>query len=231
MLPYPKYDIVVMGSSIKLDVGFIGISNITLIQVEDGYILFDVGGPVTRDMLVKGLRDRGLSPNDITKIFLSHLHSDHCLNIDLFPFSTEVFVSKAEWNYADRPHEKDIYIPWLIKEQLSKYRLSVIEGRGDLAPGVKYFPAPGHTPGCYAIKLALPDGSRVTLAGDALKMPTEALRGRADMCFDTQESSATTIAEILSDSDLIIPGHYPPLTLEDGKIFWTDSQCISLVVR
>jgi len=231
MSSYPNYDIVVMGSSVKLDVGFIGISNITLIEVADGYILFDVGGPVTRDMLIKGLRDRGISPSDITKVFLSHLHSDHCLNIDVFPFTTEVFVSKEEWAYVDKPHEKDIYIPWLIKEQLSRYRLSIIEGRGDLAPGVKYFPAPGHTPGCYGIKLALLDGSRVTLAGDAIKMPTEALRGRADMCFDTKEASANTIAEILADSDIIIPGHYPPLTIEDGSLYWTDPQLISLVVR
>jgi glyoxylase-like metal-dependent hydrolase (beta-lactamase superfamily II) len=171
----PAYDVIVQGSSYILDVGGLGISNCTLVSTADGPILFDVGSHVTREMIKAGLKKRGLAPADIRRIFLSHMHFDHVMNIDLFPASTEVFVSRAEWDYSGNPHPDDDWLPWGIREQLKKYRLQFVEGSAELSSGVRYFPAPGHTPGCYALALDLADGTKVTLAGDAVKFPREAI--------------------------------------------------------
>jgi N-acyl homoserine lactone hydrolase len=228
---HPTYDVLVTGSSAKLELGFLAISNCTLVHTVEGPVLFDVGGTVTREMITVGLKRRGLKPADITRVFLSHMHHDHVLNIDLFPYSTKVFVSQSEWDYAANPHPDDDWIPWLVREQLQKYDLSLLRGSGELSSGVRYFPTPGHTPGCYALALSGADGRTTTLAGDAIKFPKEALRGRVDHAFDTQEIAARSIRTILDMSDVIIPGHFCTLRKEDGGITWDDSQSFPLVIR
>ena len=227
----PTYDVIVTGSSAKLELGYIAISNCTLIHTPEGPVLFDVGGTVSREMIRVGLKRRGYEPGDITRIFLSHLHHDHVLNIDMFPAITKVFVSKAEWNYVENPHPEDDWIPWLIQEQLRKYDLNLLDGSGELSPGVRYFPAPGHTPGCYAVALSGDDGKTTTLAGDAIKFPKEALRRRVDHSFDAPETAARSIDTIMRMSDVIIPGHFPTIYKEGDSITWDDCQSFPLLMR
>ena len=143
--------------------------------------MFDVGHTPNRDALVDGLARHGLKPSDVPRVFLSHLHFDHAGSIDLFPTSTKLFLSRAEWEYAENPHEKDVYLPWMIREQIERYDLTLLEGSGEISAGVRYIPAPGHTPGCYALVLDTKDKGRVVLAADALKTPKEALTCKADM--------------------------------------------------
>lgn len=225
------HDIIVTGSSAKLGAGYIAVSNCTLVHTAEGPMLFDVGGTVAREIIRQELKKRNLSPKDITRVFLSHLHHDHCLNIDMFPKTTKVFVSKAEWAYVDNPHPEDDWVPWLIKEQLRTYDLNLIEGSGELSAGLRYFAAPGHTPGCQALSFVDKDGKVVTLAGDAIKFPKEALRRRVDHSFDAPETAARSIDEIVRSSDVIVPGHFPTIYKVDGSITWDDSQFFPLVMR
>jgi glyoxylase-like metal-dependent hydrolase (beta-lactamase superfamily II) len=231
MTHHPTYDVLVTGSSAKLEVGYIAISNCTLVHTAEGPVLFDVGGTVAREMIRVGLKKRGLAPSDITRIYMSHLHHDHSLNIDMFPTSTKVFVSRAEWNYVDNPHPGDDWVPWMIKEQFGKYDLTLLEGSGELSTGVRYFQAPGHTPGCQALALAGADGKTTVLAGDAIKFPKEALRRRVDHSFDTPEVAARSIDTIMRMADVIIPGHFPTIYKEGDSITWDDGQAFPLVMR
>lgn len=225
------HDIIVTGSSAKLGAGYIAVSNCTLVHTAEGPMLFDVGGTVAREIIRQELKKRNLSPKDITRVFLSHLHHDHSLNIDMFPKTTKVFVSKAEWAYVDNPHPEDDWVPWLIKEQLRTYDLNLIEGSGELSAGLRYFAAPGHTPGCQALSFVDKDGKVVTLAGDAIKFPKEALRRRVDHSFGAPETAARSIDEIVRSSDVIVPGHFPTIYKVDGSITWDDSQYFPLVMR
>ena len=114
---------------------------LTLISTPEDMILFDTGHYSNRSQLLAGLKQRGLTPADVGKVFLSHLHFDHSHNIDLFP-DAAVYVSKREWEYARQPHERDIYMPWLIHDQLQKHDLRLVEGEDTLVDGVNYLPAP-----------------------------------------------------------------------------------------
>ncbi len=78
------YEVIVRGSNLVLGTGFLGLANITLIRCEGGPVLFDTGHHVNRPALVEALARRGLEPTDIKKVFLSHLHFDHSINVDLF---------------------------------------------------------------------------------------------------------------------------------------------------
>lgn len=227
----PSYEILVQGNSLRLRDGFLGISTIALIHTGTGPILFDTGGYVTRLALLRALADRGLKPADIPLVFLSHLHFDHAHNVDLFTHS-RFLVSKAEWDYVDNPHPEDLLLPWGIKTQLERGSVELIEGEGQLAPGVTFSPAPGHTPGCYAIDLQTADRGRVVVAGDAIKYAKEAVMRRCDTGFDAPEVGNKTIIGILDRADRIVPGHFPELTrLPNGAFGWEEAAAFDLLVR
>jgi len=227
----PTYEILVQGNNLRLKNDFLGIANITLIRSRSGLTLFDTGGYVSRLGLLNALRERGLAPADIGTVFLSHLHFDHAHNVDLFAHA-RFLVSRREWEYATRPHPDDHLLPWGIREQLSKSRIEFLDGEGELDPGVRYFPAPGHTPGCYGIELETADRGRVVIAGDAIKYAKEAILKRCDMAFDDIETGTQTILRILERADRIVPGHFPELIRQpDGNFAWEDAAAFELLVR
>ena len=225
-----NYKIIVHGYNLRLREGFLGLANATLITCDEGPLLFDVGHYCNRSTLIEGLRQEGMQPNDVKIIFLSHLHFDHCNNVDLFP-NAKIMVSQREWEYVDNPHAKDLYIPWMIKQQLQKHDLQLIKGQKQICTGVEYFPAPGHTPGSFAIKLDTKDYGCVVVAGDALKYPKEAISQRCDMAFDTVGAGTNTICRILDIADRIIPGHFPELIKQNGYFSWNDAAELPLMVR
>lgn len=227
----PDYKILVRGNSLRLKDDFLGIANVTLIRGAAGPILFDTGGYVSRLGLIKRLREEGLEPGDIKLVFLSHLHFDHCHNIDLFP-RAKVLVSRREWDYARAPHPKDLFMPWGIHEQLEKHDLELIEGEGMLDNRLSYFPVPGHTPGCYALEIASDERGRVVVAGDSIKYAKEVITRRCDMAFDTIEQGTASIARILERADRIIPGHFPEMIRQpDGAFSWEEMAPFELYVR
>jgi N-acyl homoserine lactone hydrolase len=227
----PRYEIIVQGNNLRLKDDFLGMSNVTLVETAEGYLLFDTGGYIARFGLQKALAARGLSPADIRYVFLSHLHFDHAHNIDLF-LDARIFVSRAEWDYADQPHPNDILIPWGIKEILSGSDVVLLEGEGKLFEFVHYFPAPGHTPGSYALRLETEDKGNVIVAGDAIKYAKEAILRSCDMAFDTLEIGTRSIERILTEADRIIPGHFPELIRQpDGQFSWNESAPFELLVR
>jgi N-acyl homoserine lactone hydrolase len=227
----PTYEILVQGNNLRLKNDFLGIANVTLIRGQDGLILFDTGGYISRLGLLKALRDRGLVPADIKTVFLSHLHFDHAHNVDLFAHARFV-VSEREWEYAAHPHPGDLLMPWGIREQLLKSKVEFIKGEGQLDRGVNFFPAPGHTPGCYGIELDTADRGRVVIAGDAIKYAKEAILKRCDMAFDEIDVGTRTIQRILERADRIVPGHFPELIRQaDGSFFWEEAAPFELLIR
>ena len=225
-----SYEILVHGNSAFLDTGYIGLTNITLINTGSGYLLVDVGHTVNRQGLVKALSERGLVPSDIDKVFLSHLHCDHVLSLDLFPYRTKLFVSRAEHEYVAQPHPDDPWVPFMVREQLAKYDLTLLEGSGELVDGVSYLPAPGHTPGCYALVLDTP-GAKVVVAQDAIKFPKELITERVDHAFDNQERASATIRNLKTLGDRIIPGHYSEFYKEHGDFVWGGAMQLNVRIR
>ncbi len=223
------YHVIVRGNNLALRDAFLGISNVVLVFAADGPILFDTGAFGLRPAVVKGLAKHGLTPADVKTVFLSHLHWDHAHNIDLFA-AARVVVGRREWEYAAAPHEGDQFIPWMMREQLQRHHLELLEGEGALGDGVRYFPAPGHTPGCYALALDT-DAGCVVLAGDAIKYAKEAITGQCDMAFDTIEAGTATIARILAMAERIVPGHFPELRKTDNGFVWDEAAEFALLVR
>ena len=224
------YDIIVQGNNLALRDGYLGISSVVLVWGPGGPILFDTGAYGARPALLKGLARHGLKPADVKTVFLSHLHYDHAHNIDLFP-EARIVVSRREWEYAENPHPQDLAVPWLMRDALRRHELELIDGDGQLAAGIRYIPAPGHTPGCFALVLDTADKGCVVLAGDALKYAKEAIIRACDAAFDTVEAGTASIGRILDMADRIVPGHFPELRKTDSGFVWDAPAEFPLLVR
>ncbi|MCZ6557174.1 MAG: N-acyl homoserine lactonase family protein [SAR324 cluster bacterium] len=223
------YKILVKGSNFKFVEGTIGFANLVLVESTDGLILFDTGHYNNRGILINALQGAGLAPDDISAVVLSHLHYDHCVNVDLFP-KAHVYLSQREWDYAESPNPKDLFIPWKIRELLGEYQVTLIDDDRDIAKGVHFFQTPGHTPGSSALALETKQGT-VVLAGDAIKYPKEMLLKRPDMAFDSEENGRKSITKIMEMADIIVPGHFGELCRCEQQFIWEEDSVLQLVAR
>jgi len=108
--------------------------------------------------LLKGLQNRGFKPEDITDVFLTHLHADHCggcVKKDVtsgyeltFP-AARYHISRTQWDWAIKNNlrEADSFLEENILPIEKMGRLNLINKEGELFPGFSFFICHGHTPG------------------------------------------------------------------------------------
>ena len=109
------------------------------------------------DTLEKSLNKKGFTKSDITDMFLTHLHFDHCggsieYNDDrtkMAPaFKNAVYWSNAEhWEWATKPNprEKASFLSENILPIKESGQLKFVEGEGELFSGFSIMYARGHT--------------------------------------------------------------------------------------
>lgn len=114
-----------------------------LITIDDEKILFDTGG--NSDVLLHNMNELGISPNDITKILLSHGHSDHTLGLPglldsinpLNPIPVYGHPSLTEKKVLKLAFvKKDIGFPKLSEDQKRKIDLKLTREPIELANGL-----------------------------------------------------------------------------------------------
>lgn len=109
--------------------------------------------------LIEGLGKRGFKPEDITDVFLTHLHADHCgggvkngnskgIYELTFPNAT-YHVSKNQWEWAVKNNlrEEDAFLEENIHPIEQSGHLNLVEKEGELFPGFSVMICSGHTPG------------------------------------------------------------------------------------
>jgi glyoxylase-like metal-dependent hydrolase (beta-lactamase superfamily II) len=129
--------------------------------------------------LIEGLRKRGYRPEDITDVFLTHLHADHCGgcvkgknfkgNYELtFPEAT-YHISWDQWAWATKNNlrEADSFLEENIMPIGDSGHLNLIEKAGELFPGFSVMICYGHTPGLM-IPLIEYNGKTLVYTGDLI---------------------------------------------------------------
>ena len=112
------------------------------------------------DTLEKSLVKHGFSKEDITDVFLSHLHFDHCGQNAAFP-GVPIFVQQSEWDVAW--DEGYTITEWLDFEGA---RYERVRGDVEIAPGIRLLATPGHTPGHQSVSVETDEGL-VLIVGQA----------------------------------------------------------------
>ncbi|WP_223884806.1 MBL fold metallo-hydrolase [Nocardia colli] len=169
---------------------------------------FPVGKLVSPDKPVLGLSNalaaRDLAASDIDFTLATHLHWDHVAGLLELPDSIELRVPAVEYAWAMHGDTAPIGV---IREPLRGQSIAPVELDG---PPVLTFPRShdvfgdgavvlvdlaGHTPGSIGVLLAVDDGTRVLLAGDAVwnTLQVELIREKAPMpgnLFDADRDAA-----------------------------------------
>jgi N-acyl homoserine lactone hydrolase len=166
-------------------------------------VLFDTGGPGDRQTLPERLRRRGLEPDRIAVVVLSHLHFDHASNWDLFD-RAEIVVGQPELAHAEQGSDWAV-LRHVVAPLRHTGRLRVVSGPERIDPVLEIVPAPGHTPGSIAVV------SRGTLlCGDALKNRWQLAQALARPAAERDETERT-IVDLVGRAGRLWPGHDSPL--------------------
>jgi len=131
--------------------------------------------------LVQGLAAKGIQPDEVTDVIVTHLHFDHVGGATYYDgedlkltFPTANYhVQGEQWYWANNPSMKDraSYMPENFKPIEEAGKLNELSGPVELFPGIEMLVMYGHTAGMQLPKIS--DGE-TTLLYCADLMPTAA---------------------------------------------------------
>lgn len=226
-----KVDVILHGFPGKTSRGALGFCNITLVN-SDKLILYDTGHFSDRINLIREFEKRFIPLEKIDIVVLSHLHFDHCLNIDLFK-NAEIILDEKELKYAlsNKPKKvKDYFIP--------KYLIPIIKERGfvnakerlEIANKVYILKTPGHTPG--SISLFIDDEKKkIAIVGDVVKNAWEFIKGRPEQVYGKIDDAIKSIKKIKKLNTIIIPGHDAQFIFEKNRIKYLENVSLKLMAK
>lgn len=181
-----------------------------LIVHPEGTLQFDSGavadaafegheGPVVEGImsatrpLTPQLQSAGYSPDEVDYFAMSHYHSDHTANANLFAGATWI-VQRADrdWMFADEPEgiiDQESYAALRNAETI----ILDNEDHDVFGDGsVIVMSTPGHTPGHQVVAVLLENAGWIVLGGDLYHYPEEIATGRVPTFeFDVDQSRAS----------------------------------------
>jgi glyoxylase-like metal-dependent hydrolase (beta-lactamase superfamily II) len=129
--------------------------------------------------LATGLENRGYKPEDITDVFLTHLHADHCggavkrtndgTGYELAFPNAAYHVSRTQWEWASKNNlrEADSFLDENILPIEQSGHLNLVDEECELFPGFFIRMCFGHTPGLM-IPIIKFNGKTVVYTGDLI---------------------------------------------------------------
>jgi N-acyl homoserine lactone hydrolase len=146
-----------------------------LIKHGDAYMLWDTGfgksagTRAPKETIPELLAKLGLKPDNIKYIGISHYHSDHIGQAELFPGST-LLIGKGDWEALTNPAKANpmanpaAFAPWIKGGS----KVEPVSGDNDVFDDgtVVMLNTPGHTPGHHSLLVKLKEKGYVLLSGD-----------------------------------------------------------------
>jgi glyoxylase-like metal-dependent hydrolase (beta-lactamase superfamily II) len=162
-----------------------------LVRDADRIIVVDPGMVRSRSLILDPIDRLGLTPNDVTHVFVSHHHLDHTVNIALFRHAEIVDFRTVRRDDHVEPHAGD---GW------------------HLAPNTTIWVTPGHRPQDASLVVDTADGRQAFthLWWRSDRTP------EVDPYSIDQEELARNRRRVLDGVDIVIPGHGAPFASADG---------------
>jgi glyoxylase-like metal-dependent hydrolase (beta-lactamase superfamily II) len=204
---------------------------VSLIRMGGRTILCDsgTGGQVqpTAGKMMTNLKAAGIDPASIDTILVSHFHPDHIYGLmekdtdrAVFP-NAEIIVSDVEYKFwtdpatIDRLPEGRKGLARRIQAVFPTWKnVRQVAGEAEVAPGIRFVLAPGHTPGHRAFHLSSGD-SQLMLSNDTAYVPALVLanpgwHGLYDQAPEVAEASRRRIMDrVIADKIPLSGYHFP----------------------
>lgn len=148
------------GFPYKPELGCFGMASSYLVH-DNINILFDTGHYGARKKIIELLNN-----NKIDAVIISHLHFDHCSNLDLFINSNiPIYISKIEFDEYFKNKDKDCDLFSYFESIYKKLNIIFINRTKKVSNNTKIIFTKGHTNGHISLVI----NNDTILAGDALK--------------------------------------------------------------
>lgn len=214
------------------------LSNWTVFHGQDSVELVDCGYPADRPLVEESIRLAGADPAQLTRILITHGHSDHLGASARFASESGVVVAAApdELPNVRREATEQVtlgdLLPSALKRGTVRWTVAAVRagGLGDIGvPGavalegdevrlstghvLRIVPAPGHTSGSVCF---LEPESRALLSGDAIVSGHPLLRESGELQqlpaffhHDADAAARSARRLVLCDAEVVLPGHGP----------------------
>ena len=216
--PFPSQcvHIALPGASILVDAGDYALA----ISLDSSFL---PPGYTSPPGVVEQLLSRGIRPEDITHLIITHAHFDHYAgtttqragsNVPRFP-NARVFLGRADWHHPET--QKDLRDPNSLDSRtfgvLHKLGLlELVDGDLDVTPQVRIIAAPGESPGHQLVRVRS-QGQTLYCLGDLFHHPAEVEQPAwmvkwADASANLA-SRQSLIQAALQENALLVAAHMP----------------------
>lgn len=189
--------------------------NAFLVNTGKQLVLIDTGAGTSFGAhgghLADNIRAAGYRPEDVDVVLLTHIHGDHSNGLTIagravFP-NAEVVVAKGDadaWlNPANRAKVRPESVH-VVDEALAAFapyrkagRVRTFDGPGEVVPGIRAVPIPGHTPGHTMYELTA-GGKTVRFIGDTVHAKdVQMAEPQITIRFDEDDAAARRQREAL----------------------------------
>ncbi len=220
-----------------------------LVRSQGQTILIDTGygpGPIEsigglEGLLMTDLADKGMCPEEINTVFLSHLHSDHVgwntaddggKPVPTFA-NARYIVHQADLDHFRKPEVQAAssfpFMDRCVESLVTLGRLDVTAEDMNLTSEVRAIHTPGHTPGHMSI-LVSSEGKRALIEGDVLIHPAQVTEDDWNCHFDYDWPLSTwtrrkMLDQVEADATPVIACHFPApgfgvVVRIQGKRYW-----------
>jgi glyoxylase-like metal-dependent hydrolase (beta-lactamase superfamily II) len=199
----------------------------------------------SRNTLLASLAKRGIKPDDITDVIITHLHFDHVGGCTCYEGKTAVptfprarhYVQKKQFAHALNPSEKDraSYFPHNYLPLQEAGLLDLVEGNVELFSGIDVIVVNGHTPAMQTVRVR--DGRQtVWYAADLLPLsahvPLPYIMGYDCAPMITLEEKKTLLPQAVDEEWIVAYEHDPLMAagkiVRHEKAFFTRGDPVSL---
>lgn len=187
------------------------------------------------------IRALGVSPEELPEVVLTHLHFDHCGELDRFP-SARFWLQRREMAFwtgpsASRPSFRRVVegvdLTAVVELNL-RGRVRWVDGDAILAPGLSVHHVGGHTDGMQVVRVQTAHGV-VVLASDASHYYANIDADRPYSAVDSVSGAHAAfdrLRELAGPGGHIVPGHDPAvLTRYPAASPELSGVAVELVVR
>jgi N-acyl homoserine lactone hydrolase len=185
--------------------GMVAFPNTSLIRGERDYLV-DPGLIMQGAPLLGAMAELGVDPNEVKDVILTHLHFDHAEGLAGWPMR-RTFVHRKE---TEAPYAQ------IVSGVLELANLEILDGEeGEIEPGVRWMLTPGHSDGLISLLVDTADGLTVIASDCVGPLPEYFERMDLPEDFGPEREQLLEQWRRIRDLDpaVVIPGHYPPVTL------------------